>query len=540
MDNINPYDPCPCGSGKKYKFCCLQKRRDREAQEKRPSFWAVSPFEEAGGTGYASLTAEDLASERVFCEEGLRRMKAGEFEKAITLFQAAILKAPFVYTAANNLALCLFVTGKLGEAVRVQSESRSASPFPNPFGLVNQATFLYVNGDEDGARRLLDEALEVPLPSADACVKVCETLARFKRHQAILDVADASEYGRDPAVCFFTGVAAANLGDRSRAQLELRRVNSGHFKADWVRRYLQNLKEGSSPHTIRGDWPYLSAYEVCPLSVVEAEFKRDQTAWLARRVVVDFFEAFLNEEFDKADSAMQALRFATHPDATALLWMIAKGSFGPDSLRMDALGCLQERGEIEPQQRLEVLCDGKRREVVLSGTKLSPDFRFGDPLPPEVDTIYAAAVEAGTKKNPDWAALGKIYQRVMAQVPGFYPARFNYVVSLLYRRRMKEAERILIELVEKHPEYLFARAALLQLLLDGGRKKEADTLVEAYVAPAETHPGAMIAWLTVLVPYHEQRKDFELAFKYAQQAYQIAPDNPKVKNFWEAYKDWEG
>jgi hypothetical protein len=25
--NIGPYDPCPCGSGKKYKFCCLAKSR---------------------------------------------------------------------------------------------------------------------------------------------------------------------------------------------------------------------------------------------------------------------------------------------------------------------------------------------------------------------------------------------------------------------------------------------------------------------------------------------------------------------------------
>ena len=256
--------------------------------------------------------------------------------------------------------------------------------------------------DEVGARRTLDEALGTQLPSVDACVKVCETLARFKRHEAILDTADKSGFGSETAVCFFTGIAAANLGDRERAQSDLRRVNLGHQKADWVRRYLQHLKEGSSPHTIRGDWPYLLAYEVCPIPVVEAEFKRDQTAWLARRVVADFFEAFLNDAFDKAGEAMQALRFATHPDATALLWMIAKGTFGPDSLRTDALGCLQERGSVDPPQRVEVFLDGKRREVILTGTKLNPDFRFGKDLPKKWDALYAKAVMASSKKKPDW------------------------------------------------------------------------------------------------------------------------------------------
>ena len=96
MDNIDPYGLCPCGSGKKYKFCCLQKQRDREAQENRPTFWAVSPFEGASDKAFESLAVEDLAEEYAFCEKGRRLMAAGEFEKAIPLFQTAILKAPAV------------------------------------------------------------------------------------------------------------------------------------------------------------------------------------------------------------------------------------------------------------------------------------------------------------------------------------------------------------------------------------------------------------------------------------------------------------
>ena len=27
--SANPYDPCPCGSGKKFKFCCRQEQAER-------------------------------------------------------------------------------------------------------------------------------------------------------------------------------------------------------------------------------------------------------------------------------------------------------------------------------------------------------------------------------------------------------------------------------------------------------------------------------------------------------------------------------
>ena len=35
--SANPYDPCPCGSGKKFKFCCRQQQVDRSGARYSPS-----------------------------------------------------------------------------------------------------------------------------------------------------------------------------------------------------------------------------------------------------------------------------------------------------------------------------------------------------------------------------------------------------------------------------------------------------------------------------------------------------------------------
>lgn len=539
MESIDPYGLCPCGSGKKYKFCCLQKLREKEVRESRPSFWSVSS---SGASEMENPDTRGIADAQEgfrLCEKGLRLMAEGKFEQAVPLFREAIAVAPAIYTAANNLSLCLFVTDNLEEAIRVQSESRSASPFPNPFGWANLATFHLVAGDEAGAQRDLDEMMRVALPSVDACVKVCETLARFGRHQAILDAADKSGYASDPGVCFFTGVAAANLGDRRRAEQDLRRVTLGHHKADMTRRYLQCLRDGTSPHTIRGDWPYLLPYEVCPKAVIEAELKRDEASWISRRIAVDVCEVVLNESADKPDNAINVLACAKHPEAIALLWLIAKGTFGPDSLRLAALQSLQERGALAPSQNVEVFLDGERRALALTGTRLDPEFRFGKQLPKALEKLYEKAVMAGCQKRPDWAAIGETCLKIVQEAPDYFPARYNYAVSLLYRNRMDEAERILRELVAEQPDYLFAHATLLQLLCKDGHMKEAGAFLKSTAVPKETHPDAMSVWLVAQALYHKGVKDFTKARDCIRSAHVISPDKPNVKRLWQESKEWE-
>lgn len=535
---IDPYSPCPCGSGKKYKFCCYQKARERETA-KGPSFFSLSSsagFDEEISEG---VLVGDMAEGRRLCDKGLRLMAAGKFEQAIPLFRQSSEAAPFVYTAANNLAVCLFATGQLDEAIRVQTESMKAAPFPNPFGLSNLVTFHTVNGDEEAAQRYLGEALACSLPSADACVKVCEVLARFKRHREILDFADRSGYGDDPGVCFFTGVAAANLDDRPRAQRDLRRMPLGHYKAEIARRYLECLGEKIKPHTVRGDWPYLFAHEICPFEVARNELEKDEADWLSRRVVVDFCEAILNESSAEPENGIRMLIHAKHPEAVELLQIIAKGTFGPDSLRMEAIQELDARGKLDRRQGIEVFLNGKRGKVAYKGTRLNPDFRFGKQLPEKLEKLYAKAVGAGYKKRPDWSLIGETYLRVIKEEPEYYPARYNYAISLIHRGRTDEAETVLHGLVKERPEYLFARATLLQILVNGDHMDEADTLFRSADMPEETHPDAMVVWLVAQTLYHEAAERDEEAFRCIRTAHEISPDTPAVKALWPDYEDWD-
>ena len=400
MRQIDPYEPCMCGSGKKYKFCCYQKKNDAAA----PSTAGLSSSAHTKDV-FADLFAadEDKCLESFdLNQKGLQLMRSGDLEEGLPYFRKAIATMPQIYTASNNLALCLLVLGRLDEAIQVQKEGLMASPFPNPFGLANMATFLYISGDEIGCQRNIDEAVKLKMPSSDACVKVCEVLARLRRHQDIIDLVDRCEFDDNPNMFFYSGVAAANLGAFERAQRDLRRVGIGFPKSGVVRRYLQHIKEKTPPHTVRGDWPYVSSiHEVCPASLFSAGMRTDPDSWVDRRVAVDFCETFLNESVADWEEIVALISTIKHPEVVNLLWLIVKGRFGPDALRMKAVTELFNRGELSRDQTINVFVKDKITKISLGGISLNPNFRFGDKLPKKLDKKYEKAVLASEKGNAD-------------------------------------------------------------------------------------------------------------------------------------------
>jgi hypothetical protein len=61
-----PYEPCPCGSGKKYKFCCMKKERGE----------ARSLPARQGDGGWEGVEAEEILSEAESAMERLNMAAA--------------------------------------------------------------------------------------------------------------------------------------------------------------------------------------------------------------------------------------------------------------------------------------------------------------------------------------------------------------------------------------------------------------------------------------------------------------------------------
>ncbi|MDD2600471.1 MAG: SEC-C metal-binding domain-containing protein [Kiritimatiellae bacterium] len=82
---IGPYSPCPCGSGRKYKFCCYLKAKEASA--------SAGLFTTAGSTGFRMKTqrvtrADDRIDEGLaLLTTGVRQMNAGNYDDAIKIFK---------------------------------------------------------------------------------------------------------------------------------------------------------------------------------------------------------------------------------------------------------------------------------------------------------------------------------------------------------------------------------------------------------------------------------------------------------------------
>lgn len=527
-ENIDMYGPCPCGSGKKYKFCCHQRKQAHNDAAERPRADArAASWREQ----YAKIQIPRLDEAMALNQQGVQHLGEGRLEQAIPLLRQAVSLAPAFVPAANNLALALFYRGDLDSAIAVQRESAKSSPLLNAFGLANLASFLYVAGREKEAERCLDRVRGMEMLSDDICVKVCETLARFKRHQDILELAATAGFVENASSCFFTGVAAANMGDRERALRDLKRAVFSRPFGDRVKRHLEWLRDGTEPYTVLGDWPYLEPPEVLPVAIITRLRPDDKqlNAFRTRRVLVDFCEAGLNEKPGDAIHLITFLGLSKHPASSVLLKAVAYGRFGPDTLREAALQTLDMRGELPPGEAVKVFRDGQWCEVRFAKSELNPRFQFGIKLPGRLNRQYAAAVEEGLQDDPDWEKQGRIFLDVYKQAPEHYPALFNYAVSLLHRDRLDEAESLLHDLMREHPDYLFARAALLNIYCMDGRLDAAKKLAQTGNMPAETHPDAMVAWYLALFNYFEQADNDAMADRYLQLAQDINPDNPTVK-----------
>lgn len=160
------------------------------------------------------------------------------------------------------------------------------------------------------------------------------------------------------------------------------------------------------------------------------------------------------------------------------------------------------------------------------GVQLNPEFRFGGTLPRALDKIYVKAITDGQKRNPNGEKIGKVYQQVMRAAPDFYPVRYNYAITLVHRQRYAEAEPILRELYEQHPDYLFAPATLVQLCVAQGRNDEAKALIENLTLPAETHPSAMVSWMIAQHLYADNQGDYAASERCLDMVRELAPDHP--------------
>lgn len=254
IDSDMLYGPCPCGSGKKFKFCCWQKCRDSINPDMTRAEIVQTVRCEAAGV----YNRTDVPEADDYASKGRKAyFKDGDSAKARTLFHKARTLDPKMWGIWNNEAICAYEMGDVEEAYEIQRKGIEACPFPNTFGLAAMAIFAHVLGRDGEAVELIEKALADKRPlSRDVVVEVCMALALFRRHRDIVDYAVGSMMDDDDHVAFFKGTALANLGERSKARSAFEIAMESPSYGPISEYYLVLINDNTHPRSAYGDWPY--------------------------------------------------------------------------------------------------------------------------------------------------------------------------------------------------------------------------------------------------------------------------------------------
>jgi tetratricopeptide (TPR) repeat protein len=254
ISNDMLYGMCPCGSGKKFKFCCWAKCRDKIDEFMTES--EIVQTVRCTASGIYDAKVDEKADE--ICREGVSCLKVGRIDEAKKYFAEACTISSGMWIAWNNRATCCWEEGDVEGAYETQKKGLELSSFRNTFAYAALSIYSYFLGRREESLQWLDRALEDKSPlSRDVAFCVCKALAFHNRHRDIVDYATSCGFATDELVAFFKGTAHANLKEENEAEKAWNDALDGLFGED-AEYYLDCLFDDMLPISLDGDWPYFT------------------------------------------------------------------------------------------------------------------------------------------------------------------------------------------------------------------------------------------------------------------------------------------
>ena len=513
LDQNILYSECPCGSGKKFKFCCYPSIRDdlprnptradvTSAIRRRSQAARLAEHEK-------KLVCLDIDRFHKLIGRGLHYLHNGRYGEAERKLLQAKDEFGMLPTAYNNLALCALVQGKLEEAEKWVMEVVRRFPAENPFGLAMYADIRYLKGDVAGALDIINRAEQIEPPSVDQAVRVCESMAHFKDHERILRYVEKSGYADDPDIAFFKGIALANLGRYEEAEPMLRIAVRGK-QPDYVKSILDEVGAGERPQTICGDWMYFTpeSFTLFASLMKNVEDGGEQQANLSAEALAEMVEVETNAGAVDVSEAIKVLSTTVAKRSERMLDALRSDASRPKRIRQAAEKAYAKQfASTNLVKNLRENSVGQFQKMIIT-----EDVATHAPLDPAYEESYLKAVRIclePSRSASDLKEALRLLEDLYAKVPDNPAVANNYASVLSSLGRMAEASTIVRDCFAQHPEYVFGAANYLSILMTSGKMDEAKAMIENYRLPQRIHPDAYFSWLKVEMRYYKMIGDEE-------------------------------
>ena len=500
LDSEVMYGPCPCGSGKKFKFCCFAEVRDSLPPDADADYVteAVRTRKHRVLDLYKDSGVDVLSAAERIGDKGIDALHKGDARKALEYFRAAHEKLPNLFSAWNNEAVCLLLLGEITAARESAERAIACAPDINAFGWAVRAIIACVTGEAGAYAESIARATEIkPLDSFTA-LRVCEALACDHRHREVLDYAEASGFASNEDVAYMAGVAAANCGEKDVARKHLARVRNGKL-AECAEVVYDGMDEGW--HFLKlFEWLYFDE-EKYPCGLLSDDIPADselahmpdakRAALVCHKVEVDLSrrEVFMKKDALKILEEIDTPRAAKIREFLATTDEFDKKPKGIDDMFRSALGLTPGTGG-HSERFMECL---KKVKVKKGVDSLLP---IPDDDPGIDDYVYATGIALDDEpSHPEWEWAKETLHQFAEKYPYNPRALMNYAGMLSREGCRDEVEAIVRRLYESFPYYAFAVGSMAKTLVTKGDLDGAERVMDGFAIPDEMSPQDYIELL---------------------------------------------
>jgi tetratricopeptide (TPR) repeat protein len=431
-------------------------------------------------------------------DEDIERFDIGKLHLDGNDFRGAAhwLEGLELQPARNNYALALFHLERIDEALEVFLAGWEADP-DNLFALGKAAQLRLYRGDASGAQGLCTPLAAATPRRLDDALSQLNALLLLREEVGAWDAFErasqtkwfADNDGISGAVLYHFGACAASrLGRRDEAMGLWKRALKVHPALQPASTNLTLCERDQAPPS----FPImLERHEALPIPWAQ----RLSIDTAKNAVVLDALtasNAYLEAVYRCGDEALCTLVcfILKHRvqqgdlDAAQLLRGFVRLPIGSSDERFDLLHYLRAQGQIARDETVELWDRGEVKQIRLFNTEVTRESKPSD-LPADLAALLDESIVLFNQGEADGAE--QRLNRILERVPKHAVAHGNLASVRTLQGRHEEAMQLLREVIADHPDYLFGRCNLAQMLIERGAIDDAHDLLDGLIEREQLH-----------------------------------------------------
>lgn len=480
-------------------------------------------------------------------EKVLHLIKLGRFGDVIRRCESHLQSYPDDWRIRNNLSESLAYLGKPDEAISAFGETIRRAP-ENFYAHAARCRVLYLQAKFAESDADAETVMSLVPKQVSDLTKAAQAFA-FRGDGDKIDwayrQAESRRWLDDPdtevaVLLHLQATRHAMDGDTKTARQLWKQAEAMAPGATLAGENLADLREligdrwGPAYFEVR-DWFDQSQQAVLKLLVRpdSADGKEDDRL---DRVLSGFLkpnphlESLFRGMLDRSDGDCQRFviilaKQSRNQETKRMLLDYVQGSRGTDAVRQHLASDLSQRGEL-PSPILSMHVRGKVDQLEFLTFKITDEPSVPENRSDQICEMIDDAVQA--MKTGDPATAEGLFREVLQQEQGEPDVLNNLAMSLILQDRMDEADRLIDEMIKKHPDYFFGRVAAANRLIQGKQYDEAFEILIELQRQDELHETEFTALATSMIHAFTGKRDFANAERWLGMFADYQPDHPQI------------